>query len=138
MKLKPLKSVKEMKDYIGFRLDGIRSFIMETPTFDVYGYPSEETLEVIRTWPIKSNKDISELFHYVEKAWRYEFYIQNGGTERLRWAKIATRGWSGNEDIISALQQNYVFWTLCWLSSKRGGGYEFLTQPLSDGNDNKD
>jgi hypothetical protein len=39
--------------------------------------------------------------------------------------ELKTGGWSGNEDIINALQQNVVFWTKYWRTSKRGGFYAF-------------
>lgn len=38
---------------------------------------------------------------------------------------LATGGWSGCEDVISALQDNIVFWGACWKQSNRGGLYKF-------------
>ena len=37
---------------------------------------------------------------------------------------FATGGWSGNESIIHAMQEN-IMWKLRWISSHRGGKYGF-------------
>jgi hypothetical protein len=102
------------------------------PTFDADGYPTDETLKIIETWPINSNDSIASLLEYVKKAWTYNFPVNSGGSERESWIYIATGGWSGNESIISALEGNIIFWVLCWLESHRGGGYKFLTHPIKE------
>jgi hypothetical protein len=43
--------------------------------------------------------------------------------ELYKW-RIATGGWSGNEDIISNLAETF-FWMRFWQSTHRGGGYIF-------------
>lgn len=40
-----------------------------------------------------------------------------------RW-EISTGGWSGNEDVIATLEGTW-WWTICWVSSRRGGHYVF-------------
>lgn len=107
------------------------------PTFDDGGYPTWETLRVIREWPIKSNFAVRDLLAYVQKSWRYKFEIRTGGRGRKRWIYIATGGWSGNEEIVDALKNNYVFWLFCWLESHRGGGYKFLIAPFNETNNKK-
>ena len=102
------------------------------PTFDADGYSTEETLEIVRKWKIASNFAIRDLLAYVEKAWRYPFRIRRGGRGRKRWIYIATHGWSGNEELVGALQDNAIFWALCWLESHRGGGFKFLTAPIAE------
>ena len=105
-----------------------------TPTFDADGYPTEETLRVIREWPIKSNFAVQDLLGYAQEAWRYNFKIRTGGLGRKRWIYTATSGWIGNEEIIGALQENRIFWACCWLESHRGGGFKFLTAPFNETN----
>jgi hypothetical protein len=106
---------------------------MKAPSFDQDGYPTQETLEAIATWPIRSNSDIAELLAFVDAAWHYKpFAIRAEGEDTKRYIYCATGGWSGNEEIIGALQQNHLFWAMCWLESQRGGGYKFLTQPIKE------
>lgn len=83
-------------------------------------YPTEENLERIKTWP--HGGDYAELMDYVRGCWWMPSWgwKQDGRTYRL-----ATGGWSGNEDLINAMSENAVFWSLCWLSARRGGGYDF-------------
>lgn len=97
-----------------------------SPAFDADGYPTEETLMAIRAWP----KDWQALLEYVQEAWQYDDRITySESTEEFHpgffWY-LSTGGWSGNEDIISALQANTLFWVSCWWSSRRGGHFEFI------------
>lgn len=38
---------------------------------------------------------------------------------------FSTGGWSGNEDLIRAMEQNWMIWSLTWVQSRRGGHYIF-------------
>lgn len=108
-----------------------------SPTFDEDGYPDKWTLAQVSAWPIKTNADIGELLEYVSEAWRYQFCIETGSDERsygeaVPWIEVATHGWSGNEDLVSALQENRLFWCSCWSRSYRGGRYRFITEPFPE------
>lgn len=102
------------------------------PTFDADGYPTEETLKIIQEWEIRSNFAIRDLLSYVKDCWRYGFPTKAGGSKNQKWISVSTGGWSGNESIIGALRNNRMFWALCWLESRRGGGYKFLTHPIHE------
>lgn len=94
----------------------------DEPTFDAGGYPTDETEQTIIEWP--HGNGFHSLLAYVARAWRYpeRFTVD---TDAYR---VSTGGWSGNEQLIDALQRNRVFWAFCWESSTRGGHYVF-TEP---------
>jgi hypothetical protein len=85
------------------------------PTFDSDGYPSEETLQQITDWPIN---DPHGWFEFIRRTWDSHY-----GTIREADGKInfVTGGWSGNESIISAMRENFILWTIHWVSIHRGG-----------------
>ena len=102
---------------------------MIEPTYDKDGYPTEVTLETIEKWgPTFTKGTAKNLLDFCFEAWSsYGWSAQDGYV----W-KFSTGGWSGNEEIISAMTENYVFWSLCWKESKRGGHYEFTIEGLPD------
>ncbi len=86
---------------------------------DKDGYPEESELEEIRKWPYKDSQGL--LKHIAEMVDQYGLCKE---TKPGHWV-LSTGGWSGNEDIMGALQDNIMFWALCWQSSERGGRYIF-------------
>lgn len=108
------------------------------PSFDMNGYPTEETLEVIREWPWNAGNQ--ELMAYIRKAWRYEveaphvvdpsdsFYAalaERAAPEAELWA-ASTLGWSGNEELVDAMKAN-PFLASNWAATICGGRhYWFL------------
>lgn len=95
---------------------------------DSDGYPTSEALDKIRDWEVRSFDDLHALWSFVESLWYYPDYFRVDGPGN--WY-VSTGGWSGNEDIIAALQHNYLFWSLCWVQSRRGGHHIF-TLTLDD------
>ena len=92
---------------------------MKRPSFDSNGYPTAGTLRTIRHW---RTGDPQGLMDYCREAWKYAdtCWRQEG-----RIIRISTSGWSGNESIIESLIDNMMFWLVYWVSSRRGGHYEF-------------
>lgn len=82
------------------------------------GYPEESELKQIAEWPWQ---DISGLLAFVQPRWSYPDRWWTVGDV----LNLSTGGWSGNEDLVRAMQQNVMFWYICWISSRRGGHYEF-------------
>jgi hypothetical protein len=88
-------------------------------------YPTEEELKSIAEW---NYNNFDELMEYIRELWEFAdqgYWKQDGSTYFL-----STGGWSGNEDIIHALHENLMFWSLCWHESKRGGHYKFILPEL--------
>lgn len=92
------------------------------------GYPHESELQRIRDWPWEG--DFRPLMEYIHRRWRNAdvgYWKQEGD----RFA-ISTSGWSGNEDIIGALEQTRMFRMLCPVSWRRGVHYVYDVQRWSD------
>ena len=70
---------------------------------------------------VKPPTDVEKFVEDLAKAFQ-----PYGRTKRRgRYLHLSTGGWSENESIISDLQNNYLFWTMHWVSSRRGGHYLF-------------
>lgn len=87
-------------------------------------YPSKKELNRIKNWPYT---DLLGLFKYIEERWMYPEYwdIRDDLSDKIVLVTCSTGGWSGNEDLIGALQQNTMAWALTWQESRRGGHYKF-------------
>jgi len=90
---------------------------MNKPSFDADGYPTDETLDKIESW----SGDWEGLMNFIKEAWRYKDYFKQNNN----FYTLCTGGWSGNESLMTSLKMNYVFWSLFWVSSHRGGKYKF-------------
>ena len=90
-------------------------------------YPTEEQLQAIRDWP---GDRLPGWFEYIKDAGKYwpddDYWTQEGLTYH-----ISTAGWSGNEDILGAMQDNFACWSQTWDSHRRGGHYVFKLPGLS-------
>jgi hypothetical protein len=82
-------------------------------------YPTDEDLARIREWP---STDLEGLLAFVRSLWWAADVLWK--TEG-RKAFISTGGWSGTESLIGAMQENLVFWAMCWESGHKGGHFEF-------------
>lgn len=102
------------------------------------GYPSEAELDRVRKWKIAVAGDATALLAYVRERWQYADmgYWAVARRRRREWKngplyrayRISTGGWSGNEDLIGAMNDNAMFWLRFWHSSRRGGHYEFRVE----------
>lgn len=97
---------------------------------DEDGYPTDDELVYIRNWPWN---DIKSLFEFIRERWMYadcgylhEEESENEFHEMCRFYFLHTGGWSGNESLIDALQENTMVWSITWYSSTRGGHYQFI------------
>lgn len=96
-------------------------------------YPSDAALERIKAWDFNTPL---EWFAYIKQAgnwwpdpepwgWSEEDVFADDFDGKRRRFHISTGGWSGNEDILSAMEENFMLWGLTWQSSRRGGHYVF-------------
>jgi hypothetical protein len=96
------------------------------------GYPTAKTLQRLRTWP---DKDVNGALDFLAECWGGHGYVSSElhGNEasvidddsEASYLRLATGGWSGNEDLIDALSENSIVWSLTWCLSGRGGLYIF-------------
>jgi len=92
---------------------------MSEPMLEDDGYPSEAELERIAGW---DPHDVAGWLDYVRERWRWaEDGYWNQGPATLA---MSTGGWSGNEDLVGAMQRNVPLWMILWESSRRGGHYQ--------------
>lgn len=90
-------------------------------------YPTEEELLKIEKWDFEKDGSISEFLDFLRSLWHWEEYFSLKGKRTLEF-ELHTGGWSGNEEIIDALSKNFIFWSMCWQKSTRGGNYYFKTK----------
>lgn len=94
---------------------------MKQAELDDDGYPTDESIEIIKNWPIPDPLGYKPLLEFIKPIF-YKYgdikKLDNGNT------RIVTGGWSGCESAIDAMAIN-PFWVVCWEVSKRGGYYEF-------------
>ena len=89
-------------------------------------YPEAKDLQKIREWD--AIRCAFELIKFIESiSWCDAVKIKG---KRVWQVEFHTWGWSGNEDIIDALQENEMFFTLYWLKTCRGGHYYFKVRKL--------
>jgi hypothetical protein len=88
------------------------------PAFDRDGYPAEETLEIIKQWDMNPST-MKDLMAFIASAWHWDDMARE--TSPGLWV-FATGGWSGNESLLSALQQSKAWWILSGNSLYLPGG----------------
>ena len=95
------------------------------------GYPTDATLECIQKWDCVGKEAKLALMKYISQAWwmpsfgwSQEDFVDDFGDAGVKYS-LSTGGWSGNEDLIGAMQKNFLFWGLSWVQSRRGGHYIF-------------
>jgi len=85
---------------------------------DADGYPTDAELQRVAEWP---DVDATAWLAYVKTLWHWPEW---GWREEGDSTFISTGGWSGNEDVIAAMQKNFL-WDVVLENYRRGGHYEF-------------
>lgn len=91
-------------------------------------YPSEETLNALRTWPWQ---DCAEALDRLKAEWHWpdcashalrpEEALLVHADESDRFLRLATGGWSGNESLVSAYEANGLCTAFTWRLHAIGG-----------------
>jgi len=88
-------------------------------------YPTDAELLEIEKWDF-TKRPVKDFVEAIRVIWKYADvgYFKLSGKNILR-LQLHTGGWSGNESIIEAIEKNFIFWTMCWARSDRGGHFWF-------------
>ena len=105
---------------------------------DEDGYPTRDALTVIELWPHEDPIGwftfINSLWHLKSWGWDEEvidlqvvegYAPMMGRPAYICRYNISTAGWSGNESIIRAMEENDSLWHFHWEQTRRGGHYIF-------------
>lgn len=135
-----------IKDAYQFHVDddiakskaAIFDLIEHNELLDEDGYPTDAALDIIQLWHWS---DVEGWFKFIDSVWSHGYGTWKAVDEPLyqrteydseyvprmvRRYHAATGGWSGNESIICAMQDNKsMLWTLTWVQSRRGGHHTF-------------
>ena len=111
------------------------AILLEEELLDDDGYPTDAALEIVRLWHWSDTKG---WFEFVKSVWYSPSWGWSEGLEPHDYLNnpevyryhISTGGWSGNESIISAMNENDMIWSLTWVQSRRGGHYIFEGKEL--------
>lgn len=88
---------------------------------DENGYPHERCLSAIVEWPIG---DDPGFWDHVADCWNTDYGSIELDAARAE-IRFVTGGWSGNEDVIGAIEENSIAYSRYWFRSERGGVHVF-------------
>lgn len=111
----------------------------DDPVLGSEGYPHDIELQRIETWPVDGKLgELIKLMDYVKARHIYPQYWKERDIEEYgqphREYEVSTGGWSGNEDLIIALEKNTWFSIIAPWSWRRGGHYVYRI-PLEKNDD---
>lgn len=103
---------------------------------DEDGYPTDYCLDLIKDWHWSDSKGwfefINSLWHLKSWGWSEQEAIDEITNKKVWCYYISTAGWSGNESIIRAMEENSMMWSLNWVQARRGGHYIFQLREYLD------
>lgn len=101
---------------------------MKDELLDDDGYPTESALEIVKLWHWTDKRG---WFDFIKSIWWtpswgwHEHQKSKDEKVIIHTLELSTGGWSGNESVISAMQDNTMLWHMTWVQSRRGGHYIF-------------
>lgn len=114
----------------------VNDLISNYDMLDDDGYPTDECIEVVKNWHWS---DAEEFFKFLKEHWYMASWGWSEGWVDHDWDEgrkvyqyhISTAGWSGNETLIRAMEENFL-WHIVWIQSRRGGHYIFELDDRGD------
>lgn len=135
MKYVPEEAMRQLEQEIANKKQAIFDLIEHNEMLDDDGYPTGAALDVVKLWHWN---DARGWFKFIEGIWHLRSWGWKEAEQDHEWNDheqykdkmvhryyISTAGWSGNESIIGAMQDNDMMWHLTWVQSRRGGHYIF-------------
>jgi hypothetical protein len=114
----------------------VKALLEKGNFLDDDGYPTKDACEIVSKWHWD---DAKGWFKFIESIWHLKSWGWKEGeaideiTNKKTWCYyISTAGWSGNETLINAMQENDWMWNLNWVQSRRGGHYIFELRNFED------
>lgn len=80
-------------------------------------YPTEEELRILKYYDVVN--DLEGFLEYLESIYNANYGSFELTGKKIRTLRLATGGWSGNEDIVRELP--LIFTMSFWYKSQRGG-----------------
>lgn len=137
MALDMIKLREEHEKQLAAEKQIVDTLLAKGDFLDDDGYPTNDALTIIELWPYTDEKG---WFIFIESIWAMKHFGWAEGEAPHDWDKnktvylyeISTAGWSGNEAIIRAMENNDFLWHQVWVQSRRGGHYIFETDVESE------
>jgi hypothetical protein len=95
---------------------------------DYEGYPTQEYLEWLKAYPFTTASDWIEFVKVIMDNWQFEGCKLRRPYKGKRTFVLHTWGWSGNEEIIAALQENTFFFL--FHTEWHAGGHFYFEIPI--------
>ena len=121
---------KKMLEDIEKSIKQRKEILKQNEMLDSDGYPTESCLQIIKNWHWS---DPRGWFDFIKEYWWAPDFGWQEADEPHEYRKdrdvhryyLSTGGWSGNETLIRAMEQNRMIWSVHWVQSRRGGHYIF-------------
>jgi len=114
----------------------VKALLEKGDFLDDDGYPTDDACKIISKWGWEDAKGwfkfIESIWHLKSWGWKEGEAIDEISNKKTWCYYISTAGWSGNETLIKAMQENDWMWHLNWVQSRRGGHYIFELRTFED------
>ena len=121
---------KQHEETIQKTLAERRELLDNYSMLDEDGYPTDHCIQIIKNWHWS---DAKGWFDFIKEYWWAPDFGWHETDEPHEYRKnrevhrynLSTGGWSGNETLIRAMEQNWTMWSVHWVQSRRGGHHVF-------------